>query len=185
MKSVPLTWGRRVTRGGARVPRPDQAILPGRSGVRWTAAIDRTDIPAPGIYRVRIESEFRDGRGQPLPVNNREISVEIRDVVAREERVESLRITAMRAVSGGDRARAEAAIGSLQRAHPNSVFARTMRGELAMLRGDAREAKIELQQALDLLRSRGDALYVAHATDHSQQELIEGLETRLRRLATR
>ncbi len=55
-------------------------------------------------------------------------------------------------------------------------------GDTALHRGDPASARTAYFKAFELLRSRGDGLYAAVATEHSLVSTIEAIEARIRAL---
>ena len=164
--------------GPARLP----ATLKRAEGLLWDASIpDFQQLPA-GRYRVKVESALELAGGGVPTVNNDVVVIEIRDVVGLAERVELLRIAATRALRARDFAGTEAASRQLLAIHPQSAFAYLLIGDAAMARQDTTAARAAYLRAAELLRGRGDTLYVAVATEHSMAETIGAVEAKLRAL---
>ena len=142
---------------------------------------DVQQLPA-GRYQVKVESALELAGGGVPAVNNDVVVIEIRDVVGLAERVEALRIAATRALRARDVVGTDAASRQLLAIHPQSAFAYLLIGDAAMGRQDTTAAGAAHLRASELLRGRGDTLYVAVATEHSIGETIGAIEAKLRGL---
>ena len=162
--------------GPARLP----ATLKRSEGLRWDASIpDFQQLPA-GRYQVKVESALELAGGGVPAVNNDVVVIEIRDGVSLAGRVEALRIAATRALRAGDFVGTDAASRQLLAIHPQSAFAYLLIGDAAMGRQDTTAARAAYLRASELLRGRGDTLYIAVATEHSIGETIGAVEAKLR-----
>jgi hypothetical protein len=161
--------------GMGRLP----ATLKRSEGLLWDVSIPDFQRLPPGRYRVKVESGLERAGGGTPDVNNDVLVVEIRDVVSLSERVEALRVTATRALRARDFAATDAAARQLLAIYPESAFAYLLIGDAALGREDTTAARAALVRAVELLRGRGDTLYVALATEHSITERIESTEAKL------
>jgi hypothetical protein len=170
---------------GREEPRALPATLKQRESLQWDATVPTFHQLPAGHYRLLAEAQVEGTVGGLPEVNNDHVVIELRDVVGQAERVELLRIAATRAFRNNDSAQAEAAARQLLAAYPQSAFAYMLIGDAAVARHDASSARAAFTRASELLRSRGDTLFAAVATEHQLSETIGAIEMRIAALGGR
>ena len=165
-------------RGESPLPR---TLLPSEELLWHVSVPDFEHVPS-GVYRLIARMHVVDAGGSPPAFNNASVAVELRDVVSLADRVEAARVAATRAISRRDFAAADTLARRMIALYPQSAFAFILVGDAAAYHGDTVSAHPAYLKALELLRSRGDALYAAVATEHSLAESIGAIEARIRRL---
>jgi hypothetical protein len=157
------------------VPAEGAITIPPRGSAVWTGVLEAPGGAQPGVYELQIVPAFAGEAGEPLNPLGTIIRFEVRDVGSDQDRIELARRRMMHAyITGGD-VEAAAAADSLIALYPQSALAYQVKGEIAKRAGRRPEASAAMQQALSLIVSGRDALYLRNVPARDVDRNVQGL----------
>ena len=141
----------------------DSIDVPAQGSVVWTARLTPETTWAIGMYDLRISPAF--GGDSPINPLGTIVRFEVRPVQGLAEQAELIRRRLMRAYATGLAERIAQEADRLLRVYPQSSIAYEMKAELAKQEGRGTEAATLLRQALALITSGQDTLFLRQRTE--------------------
>jgi len=157
--------------------------VPGNGSLAWRSQIEGVDRLAPGIYDIEVTPQMSAKSGRPIGVANR-WTIEVRRPTALD-RLELLRLSMMAAFTRDNNTLMDAAADELLRAYPSAHLVYVTRGHRANQAGRWTEAIHNYGQALTLLTTRADRIYLDLNPPQDVEHAIGFLTTTIQGLKSR